>query len=77
MRHKCGLFGVWGHPDAVSLTYLGLYSQQHRGQESAGICSLDQGQIHRHVGMGLVTDVFNTETLGRLKGSTAIGHVRY
>jgi len=77
MRHKCGLFGVWGHPDAVSLTYLGLYSQQHRGQESAGICSLDQGQIHRHVGMGLVTDVFTTETLGRLKGSTAIGHVRY
>jgi amidophosphoribosyltransferase len=77
VRHKCGLFGVWGHPDAVSLTYLGLYAQQHRGQESAGICSLDAGRLKRHAGMGLVTEVFNPRTLGQLKGPVAIGHVRY
>lgn len=77
MRHHCGLFGVWGHPDAVSLTYLGLYAQQHRGQESAGICSLDAGHIKRHAGMGLVTEVFNPRTIEQLRAPVAIGHVRY
>jgi amidophosphoribosyltransferase len=77
MRHKCGLFGIWGHPEAVSLTYLGLYSQQHRGQESAGICSLENGRIKRHAGMGLVTEVFNPQTLAQLRAPVAIGHVRY
>ena len=77
MRHKCGLFGIWGHPEAVSLTYLGLYAQQHRGQESAGICSLSKGRIERHAGMGLVTEVFSPATLERLRAPVSIGHVRY
>jgi len=77
IKHHCGLFGVWGHPDAVALTYLGLYAQQHRGQESAGICSLEAGRIKRRAGMGLVTEVFNPESLKELKAPTAIGHVRY
>ncbi|HOA75332.1 MAG TPA: amidophosphoribosyltransferase [Phycisphaerae bacterium] len=77
VKHHCGLFGIWGHPEAVSLTYLGLYSQQHRGQESAGICSLDNGRIKRHAGMGLVTEVFSPRVLQEMKASTAIGHVRY
>jgi len=77
IKHHCGLFGVYGHPDAVQLTYLGLYAQQHRGQESAGICSCDRGCITRHAGMGLVTDVFDPPTLKMLSNPLAIGHVRY
>lgn len=77
IQHHCGLFGVFGHPDAVQLTYLGLYAQQHRGQESAGICSCDHGPIRRHAGMGLVTDVFDPRTLEQLRGTMAVGHVRY
>jgi amidophosphoribosyltransferase len=68
---------VYGHPDAVELTYLGLYAQQHRGQESAGICSRDTGQIIRYAEMGLVTDVFNQRILAQLRNPVAIGHVRY
>ncbi len=75
--HHCGLFGVYGHPDAVNLTYLGLYAQQHRGQESAGICSRDDGPILRRAGMGLVTDVFDPKVLHELRNPVAIGHVRY
>ena len=77
IKHYCGLFGVFGHPEAVQLTYLGLYAQQHRGQESAGICSCDHGPINRYAGMGLVTDVFDRRTLDGLRGTMAIGHVRY
>ncbi len=77
IHHHCGLFGVFGHPEAVQLTYLGLYAQQHRGQESAGICSCDHGPINRHAGMGLVTDVFDPSKLEQLRGTMAIGHVRY
>lgn len=77
MRHKCGLFGVYGHPDAVTLTYLGLYAQQHRGQESAGIVSRENGRLRRYAGMGLVTEVFNPRVLEQLKAPAAIGHVRY
>lgn len=77
IKHHCGLFGIWGHPEAVSLAYLGLYSQQHRGQESAGMCSLDNGRIKRRAGMGLVTEVFDPATLKELRAPVAIGHVRY
>jgi amidophosphoribosyltransferase len=76
-RHHCGLFGVFNHPDAVSLTYLGLYAQQHRGQEAAGICAARDGQLHRHAALGLVTQVFAERALEELHGSAAIGHVRY
>ncbi|MFQ5489731.1 MAG: amidophosphoribosyltransferase [Phycisphaerae bacterium] len=77
MKHHCGLFGVFGHPDAVHLTRLGLFAQQHRGQESAGISSSDGQRLKRHVGMGLVGDVFDAETLDKLANPMAIGHVRY
>lgn len=74
---KCGLFGVYRHPEAAKLTYLGLYALQHRGQESAGIVSSDGQTLHAEVGMGLVADVFNERRLARLPGSMAIGHNRY
>ncbi len=74
---RCGLFGVFGAPDAVDLAYLGLYAQQHRGQESAGIASIQDGRLACHKAMGLVADVFDRDTLARLKGPAAIGHVRY
>jgi amidophosphoribosyltransferase len=58
-KEACGLFGVFGREDAVGLTYLGIYAQQHRGQEAAGICSISDGHINRHAGLGLVTQVFD------------------
>ena len=58
MKHECGVFGVFGRPEASKITYLGLYALQHRGQESAGIVSCDGGRFHRHRDMGLVHDVF-------------------
>jgi len=73
----CGLFGIFGHPEAVDLTYLGIYAQQHRGQESAGICSARDGQLFRHAAMGLVTQVFDRRELKALAAPVAIGHVRY
>ena len=69
--------GVWNHPDAPTLTYLGLYSLQHRGQESAGICTSHDESLYCHVGMGLVPDVFGEEIMTKLPGRRAIGHVRY
>lgn len=76
-RDECGVFGIWNHPDASRLTYLGLYAMQHRGQESAGIISL-QGEVqHIKKGLGLVSEVFDDEALNRLPGDAAIGHVRY
>lgn len=77
VKDHCGVFGVWGRSDAVELTYLGIYAQQHRGQESAGICSNINGQILRHAGMGLVTAVFDRQALDAIRGTAAIGHVRY
>lgn len=79
LKHHCGLFGVYGHPDAVLLTYLGIYAQQHRGQEAAGICSVGSGgPIQRYANMGLVTSVFhNKRILDELRNPHAIGHVRY
>jgi amidophosphoribosyltransferase len=73
----CGIFGISGHPDAANLTYLGLYAQQHRGQESTGIVSWDGQQIHSQRSMGYVADVFDADVLGGLKGDRAIGHTRY
>ncbi len=74
---ECGVFGIFGHPDAARLTYLGLYALQHRGQESCGIVASDGAQIRSERAMGLVSDVFNEERLNRLPGHSAIGHARY
>lgn len=74
---ECGVFGIWNHPEASRLTYLGLYAIQHRGQESAGIVTLD-GQSHLvRKGLGLVNEVFDDESIELLRGTAAIGHVRY
>ncbi|OGK98046.1 MAG: amidophosphoribosyltransferase [Candidatus Rokubacteria bacterium RIFCSPHIGHO2_12_FULL_73_22] len=74
---ECGLFGVWNHPEAGNVTYLGLYALQHRGQESAGIAASDGASIHTEKAMGWVADVFGRERLRRLPGHRAMGHVRY
>ncbi len=73
------MFAVYGHPNAAVLTYYGLYALQHRGQESAGIVTADgpNSPFVRHVNMGLVSQVFNPADLDRLKGTRAVGHVRY
>src|SRR5579872_1005496 len=76
-KHYCGVFGIYGHPNAAQLTYYGLYALQHRGQESAGIVTSDGRQFHEHLGMGLVSQIFNSEALKPLAGSVAIGHTRY
>jgi amidophosphoribosyltransferase len=76
-RDECGVFGIWNHPQASRLAYLGLYAIQHRGQESAGIVTLDGQVQHTRKGLGLVADVFDDETLNQLPGRAAIGHVRY
>jgi amidophosphoribosyltransferase len=74
---ECGLFGIWNHPEAANVTYLGLYALQHRGQESAGIAATDGQNFHAEKAMGWVADVFSPERLRRLPGHRAIGHVRY
>ncbi len=74
---ECGVVGVYGHPDAANLVYLGLYALQHRGQESAGIVASNNGRMHLEVGMGLVADVFSDTRLKKLPGNLAIGHNRY
>jgi amidophosphoribosyltransferase len=78
-RHECGVFAVFGHPDAAQLTYYGLFALQHRGQESAGIVTSEgpNSRFRRHVAMGLVGQVFSEDDLEDLKGTRAIGHVRY
>ena len=76
-KHYCGLFGIYGHPNAAELTYYGLYALQHRGQESAGIVACDGHQFRKHVGMGLVFQVFSGNILHGLVGDMAIGHTRY
>ncbi len=78
IHDQCGVFGIFGHSRAAELTYLGLYALQHRGQESAGIVTSDNGNIRYHRGMGLVSEVFsNPLVLERLTGNRAIGHTRY
>src|SRR5205085_5969860 len=77
-KEKCGLFGVWGSRDAAQVVYQGLFAQQHRGQESAGIVAANDGQLNGHAGMGLVSQVFNPRMLREeLAGAAAIGHVSY
>ncbi|HLG55810.1 MAG TPA: amidophosphoribosyltransferase [Vicinamibacterales bacterium] len=76
-RDECGVFGIFGHPEAANLTYLGLYALQHRGQESAGIAASDGTQIRVSKAMGYVNEAFNSETLSQLPGHIAMGHVRY
>lgn len=76
-KDKCGVFGIWGSNDCAHLSYTALYAQQHRGQESAGICVSDGQTLSAHVGMGLVAEVFSAGVLDRLRGRGAIGHVRY
>ena len=78
LHEECGVFGVWGVPNAAEITYYGLHSLQHRGQEGSGIVAVDENsQLHRIKGLGLVTEVFNNDNLATLKGNIAIGHVRY
>jgi amidophosphoribosyltransferase len=76
-HEECGVFGVYGHPEAANLVYLGLYALQHRGQESAGIVSSNGKSLISHRGMGLVADIFNSDVLAQLEGTSAIGHNRY
>ncbi|MFH1062673.1 MAG: amidophosphoribosyltransferase [Candidatus Omnitrophota bacterium] len=73
----CGIFGISGHKEAARLTYLGLYALQHRGEESAGIVTYDKRRTNAYQGMGLVEDVFDENAIRSLKGSIAVGHVRY
>jgi amidophosphoribosyltransferase len=73
----CGIFGIFNHPEASNLTYLGLYALQHRGQESAGIASSNGKELHHYRQMGLVSEIFTREALKKLIGKSAIGHVRY
>ncbi len=76
-REHCGVFGIYGHPEAARLTYFGLYALQHRGQESCGIVTGDGCRVRPYRGLGLVPEVFNQEILEKLPGHLAIGHVRY
>jgi len=76
-KDECGIVGVHGHAEASNIAYLSLYALQHRGQESAGICSTQSGEQYVHRAMGLVADVFSEKVLARLPGRHAIGHVRY
>jgi amidophosphoribosyltransferase len=76
-KDECGIFGIYGHPEAANLTYLGLYALQHRGQESAGIVAADGERLRVSRAMGQVADAFDEESLGRLPGHLAIGHTRY
>ncbi len=73
----CGVFGIFNHPEAANLTYLGLHALQHRGQESAGLVSNDSGMLHGLRAMGQVRKIFTRELLDQLPGRIAVGHVRY
>ena len=76
-KDECGVFAIYGHPEAANLAYLGLYALQHRGQESAGIATSHRGALHCHKDMGHVADIFTPAVLGNLPGDHAIGHTRY
>ena len=74
----CGIFGISGHPEAAAMTHLGLYSLQHRGQESAGIVSTNKaGEVHGIRAMGLVSDQFSPASMSELTGPVSLGHTRY
>ncbi|MGE3842190.1 MAG: amidophosphoribosyltransferase [Vicinamibacterales bacterium] len=77
LREECGVFGIYQHPEAANLAYLGLYALQHRGQESAGIATADGARLRVARDMGHVADIFTSDVLAGLKGEAAIGHVRY
>ncbi|MCZ0755935.1 amidophosphoribosyltransferase [Anoxybacillus sp. J5B_2022] len=77
LNEECGIFGIWGHDEAAQVTYYGLHSLQHRGQEGAGIVVANGETIKGHKGLGLVTEVFSNGELQQLRGTAAIGHVRY
>ncbi|WP_312096071.1 amidophosphoribosyltransferase [Niallia sp.] len=77
LNEECGIFGVWGHEDASQLTYYGLHSLQHRGQEGTGIVSTDGKKLKGIKGEGLVSEIFTQEAIKDLSGKAAIGHVRY
>ncbi|MFB4168597.1 amidophosphoribosyltransferase [Virgibacillus sp. JSM 102003] len=77
INEECGVFGIWGHEKAAELTYYGLHSMQHRGQEGAGIVVNDGMELKAHKGLGLVNDVFKHANFSELTGSVAVGHVRY
>ncbi|GGH09868.1 amidophosphoribosyltransferase [Paenibacillus segetis] len=77
LKEECGVFGVFGHSEAASLSYYGLHALQHRGEESAGICVSDGKEFNYHRGMGLVKEVFDRDKLLSLRGDRSIGHVRY
>ncbi len=78
LREECGVFGIFGHPEAAAITALGLHALQHRGQEAAGIVSFDGSRFHSERRLGLVGDTFSRrEVIERLPGNAAIGHVRY
>ncbi|MFH0925247.1 MAG: amidophosphoribosyltransferase [bacterium] len=76
-QEECGVIGIYGHPEAAKLAYLGLYALQHRGQESAGIVTCEKSRLFVEKGMGLVADIFTEDCLARLPGDIGIGHVRY
>src|SRR5881394_3641428 len=76
-KDECGVFGIFGHPEAANLTYLGLYALQHRGQESAGIATADGEKMRISRAMGHVADAFDERALESLPGHIAIGHTRY
>src|SRR5579864_8710041 len=76
-HEECGVVALYGHPEAAKLAYLGLYALQHRGQESAGICTSDGGEVHCHRSMGHVADIFTPGVIAELPGALAIGHTRY
>lgn len=77
LNEECGVFGIWGHEEASQITYYGLHSLQHRGQEGAGIVATDGEKMSAHKGQGLITEVFQNGELKKVKGKGAIGHVRY
>lgn len=77
LNEECGIFGVWGHPDAAQLTYYGLHSLQHRGQEGTGIVVSDGKTLKGAKGEGLVSEIFTSNVMKELTGDAAIGHVRY
>ncbi|HXA03602.1 MAG TPA: amidophosphoribosyltransferase [Bryobacteraceae bacterium] len=74
---ECGVFAIFGHPEAAKMAYLGLYALQHRGQESAGICTSDGAGVHCEKSMGHVADIFTPQVIETLPGELAIGHTRY
>jgi amidophosphoribosyltransferase len=76
-KEECGIFGIFGHPEASTLTQLGLFALQHRGQEACGIVTSDGSDLHQFRSQGLVADVLSEDVLRKLKGAAAIGHTRY